>query len=76
MKSQKINIPFSFYFKQIAEYCEELGLENKFHFDDIFNNTSIHSFKKEVLINSKELTWTDMDEPVYDSSNVEIILKR
>lgn len=57
---------------KIQSHCEEIELDNKFKFTDIFNDTSVHRFHSSALENSSEEFWTKT-EPVYQSDNLELI---
>ncbi len=52
---------------------EEAALKNKFRFEDIFNDTSLHLFPGTKLQSAPDGMWLNQTEPAYESSDVEII---
>lgn len=59
---------------KLQPHCEEIELENKFKFTDIFNDTSIHQFKGQTLEQLPKEFWNEnISEPVYQSDNLELI---
>ena len=70
---------FSLNFKpffQITPFTREFPVKNKFQFDDIFNDTSIHIFPVERLLEIPSPLWENCKEPKYDPDlQLEIILR-
>ena len=43
----------------------ETPIPNTFHHSDIFNDSAIHCFSKEMIARVPDVMWTDSDEPTY-----------
>ncbi|CAH1776187.1 unnamed protein product, partial [Owenia fusiformis] len=63
------------YIQRILPYTAELKVENNFDHVDIFNDTSLHYFKENVLNSIPREFWLKNSEPIV-SDDVEIILKK
>ncbi|XP_033627439.1 uncharacterized protein LOC117290253 [Asterias rubens] len=66
-----------FYFlNNITPFTREFPVKNKLQFDDIFNDTSIHIFPVERLLEIPSPLWENCKEPKYDPDlQLEIILR-
>lgn len=58
---------------QILPYTSETLIPNTFHHSDIFNDSGIHWFPREVLAAVPETLWKDCAEPVYCEDDPEIV---
>jgi len=66
----KANISF---IQRIHPHTEEFELENNFKYQDIFNNTSIHSFPPDKLSALDPGFWEQCEEPAYGADDTEFI---
>ncbi|KAL4226485.1 hypothetical protein ACF0H5_014468 [Mactra antiquata] len=62
------------YIIKIEQYTEEVSWQVPDDYQDIFNDTSIHTFIS--LDTVKDDVWNNSPEPVYDNDEAEIILKK
>ena len=60
-------------FLQILPLLIETPIKDTFHHSDIFNDSGIHCFPKEMLTNVPHEVWEDNDEPRYDANDPEIV---
>lgn len=58
-------VPF---IKNIFPYTSEIYLENNFQYSDIFNDTSLHYFPNDKLLNIDSTFWTKSDKPKYEDN--------
>ena len=65
--------PSSLTLDQILPYCCEHSVENSFPQSDVFNNTSVHIFPRNLLDKAPDDLWHNCPEPRYADS-VEIQL--
>ncbi|XP_001636656.2 SRR1-like protein isoform X1 [Nematostella vectensis] len=63
------------YIAKVLPYIKEIPVKNNFRHNDIFNNTSLHSFPHDKLMKAPEGLWADCVEPQYDDE-AEIIRSR
>lgn len=61
------------YLLRAVAHAEEYSVANSFRFRDIFNDLSIHVFPAAKVAAFPEEYWDDCKEPVYDTSDIEII---
>ncbi|CAH3110555.1 unnamed protein product [Pocillopora meandrina] len=61
------------YIYNILPYTSETPIPNTFHHSDIFNDSGIHWFPREVLATVPETLWKDCAEPVYCEDDPEIV---
>lgn len=61
------------YLLRAVAHADEFGVANCFRFRDIFNDLSIHIFPPDKVGAFPDEYWDDCDEPVYDTSDMEII---
>ncbi|XP_060565004.1 SRR1-like protein isoform X2 [Ruditapes philippinarum] len=61
------------YVIKIQPYTQETLLQVPSQYEDVFNDTSIHTFRSHDLQNVPENFWQNCPEPVYDPSDAEII---
>jgi len=72
----RILIESAKYLKEIIPFTVQHNISNSFTHDDIFNDTSIHSFPKSLLSQIPQTLWLDDREPVRNRDDVEIIAKK
>lgn len=70
--SRKLREEASYIYK-ILPYTSETPIPNTFHHSDIFNDSGIHWFPREVLATVPETLWKDCTEPVYCEDDPEIV---
>jgi len=63
------------YLAHIIPHTTEHKVNNSFRFDDIFNDTAVHTFHSSRLKLVPHELWLNCDEPQTDTSDVEIISK-
>lgn len=61
------------YVIKIQPYSTEIPLEVPSQYDNIFNDTSIHTFSSVSLKSAPPDLWQSRPEPIYDPSDAEII---
>lgn len=61
------------YIYNILPYTRETPIPNTFHHSDIFNDSGIHWFSREVLATVPDMLWKDCAEPVYSEDDDEIV---
>ena len=64
------------YMADITPYTCQHDVPNSFHHKDVFNDISIHTFRKDILEAAPESMWKDCSEPVSNEEDVEIIRKK
>ncbi|XP_076434636.1 uncharacterized protein LOC143274648 [Babylonia areolata] len=60
---------------KIQGHMVEEQVENSFTHTDVFNDLSIHWFPAQLLRQLPPSTWSQAEEPSYDVSDVEIVLR-
>jgi hypothetical protein len=65
--------PNAHYLLEISPYVTEESLANSFKFNDIFNDTSIHSFQAEKLASINAEFWSKNQEPTYEKEDLEFV---
>jgi hypothetical protein len=65
--------PNAHYLLEISSYVTEESLANNFKFNDIFNDTSIHSFQAEKLASINAEFWSKNQEPNYEKEDLEFV---
>lgn len=61
------------YIKQVLPYTLKNKIENCFVHDDIFNDTALHTFPENLLLQVSEKLWSENSEPTPIPDDVEII---
>ncbi|XP_068679202.1 SRR1-like protein [Montipora foliosa] len=61
------------YIYNILPYTAETLVHNSFHHNDIFNDSAIHWFPRDMLTRVPHSVWQNCEEPKYDSNDPEII---
>lgn len=67
---------YYYYIWKIHSITDETSLPNSFKHADVFNDTSIHCFRSVDLSRLPKDFWLEHTEPVYDSSDLEIIVNK
>lgn len=67
---------YYFYIWKIHSITDEINLPNSFKHSEVFNDTSIHSFRSVDLSKLPEDFWAEHLEPVYEPSDLEIIVNK
>lgn len=52
---------------------KETPVPNTFHHSDIFNDSAIHWFPRDILGTVPDAVWDDNEEPTYASNDPEIV---
>ncbi|KAK7088783.1 SRR1-like protein [Littorina saxatilis] len=62
------------YVSLISPHCTEEAVNNTFTHTDIFNDLSVHWFPASRLLQLPAHTWSHAPQPVYDATDLEIIV--
>lgn len=64
----------SWYISAILPYCHEIPLPSTFPFPNVLNDTSIHIFPMQRLLQIPSHVWTNCSQPAADPNDPEIVL--